>query len=99
MPAPTTIAELGSATALVMPAWIEHEPRIALRALAMGIPVIASRACGLPSHPLLTEIDAGDVEGLKSALERLTRTEPACADAQRSLPFKLITSLARKRAP
>lgn len=76
-----TVAELASATALVMPAWIEHEPRLALRALAMGIPVIVSRACGLPPHPLLTEIDAGDVEGLKNALERLTRTEPACAVA------------------
>jgi len=75
------ISDLASATALVMPAWIEHEPRLALRALAMGIPVIASRACGLPVHPLLSEIDAGDVTGLKNALERLTRTEPACAVA------------------
>ena len=65
---PGTIAELTTCTALVIPAWIEHEPRLALRALAMGIPVIASRACGLPAHPLLTEIDAGDVASLKTAM-------------------------------
>jgi hypothetical protein len=47
----------------------------------MGIPVLASRSCGLPAHPLLTEVEAGDVDGLKCALERLTRTEPACAVA------------------
>lgn len=76
-----TVAELSDATALVIPAWIEHEPRLALRALAMGIPVVASRACGLPPHPLLTEVEAGDVDGLKCALERLNRTEPECAVA------------------
>lgn len=76
-----TVGDLSGSTALVLPAWIEHEPRLALRALAMGIPVIASRACGLPPHPLLTQIDAGDITGLKSALERLTRTQPACAVA------------------
>ena len=76
-----TLGELASASALVIPAWIEHEPRIALRALASGIPVIASRACGLRPHPLLTEIDAGDVSGLRGAIENLARTEPACAVA------------------
>ena len=76
-----TLDDLASASALVIPAWIEHEPRIALRALASGIPVIASRACGLRPHPLLTEIDAGDVSGLRGAIENLARTEPACAVA------------------
>nr|WP_281375608.1 VanW family protein [Haloferula luteola] len=55
-----TLADLSSSRALVLPAWVEHEPRIALRALAMGIPVVATRACGLPPHPLLTEIDEPD---------------------------------------
>lgn len=75
------VDELSGSTALVLPAWIEHEPRLALRALAMGIPVVATRACGLPSHPLLTEIEAGDVAGLKFALERLSRTQSECAVA------------------
>lgn len=76
-----SVDDLPGCTALVIPAWIEHEPRLALRALAMGIPVIASRACGLPPHSLLTEIEAGDVSGLRCALERLTRHESACAVA------------------
>lgn len=67
---PATIADLAGCTALVIPAWIEHEPRLALRALALGVPVIASRACGLPVHPLLTEINAGDVVSLESAMRK-----------------------------
>lgn len=58
-----TIDDLQQCAGLVIPAWVEHEPRLALRALAMGLPVIASKACGLSQHPLLTEIEAGDVEG------------------------------------
>ena len=68
-----TVADLAGCTALVIPAWIEHEPRLALRALASGVPVIASRACGLPAHPLLTEIDAGDVPSLVAAMRRVSR--------------------------
>ena len=72
---PATMADLSSCTALVIPAWIEHEPRFALRALAQGIPVIASRACGLGAHPLLTEIEAGDGVGLREAMASVCRSE------------------------
>jgi len=76
-----TVPELTSCTALVLPAWIEHEPRLALRALASGIPVIASKACGLPHHPLLVEVEAGDVMALKNAMRKLSARsmEPAVA--------------------
>ncbi len=70
---PATMADLYDCTALVIPAWIEHEPRLALRALAQGIPVIASRACGLSPHPLLTEIEAGDGVALLQAMAAATR--------------------------
>lgn len=63
-----SVSELAGSTALVLPAWIEHEPRLALLALASGIPVIASKACGLPPHPRLIQVDAGDAEALKNAL-------------------------------
>lgn len=63
-------SEIGSCNALVMPAWIEHEPRLALLALASGIPVIATNACGLPNHPLLTLVPEGDAAALKIALTR-----------------------------
>ncbi len=61
-------ADLAPCTALVIPAWVEHEPRLALLGLAMGIPVIASRGCGLAAHPLLTEVDDGDVQALTRAM-------------------------------
>jgi len=70
-----TIDDLPNCAGLVIPAWVEHEPRLALKALAMGIPVIASKACGLSAHPLLKEIEAGDVEGLKKALGEIEATE------------------------
>ncbi len=63
-----TLDDLQHCAGLVIPAWVEHEPRLALKALAMRIPVIASKACGLSAHPLLKQIDAGDVEALKRAL-------------------------------
>ena len=66
-----SLGDLTSCRALVIPAWIEHEPRLALRALAMGIPVIASDACGLMPHPLLTEIKEGDVSALRVAMLKL----------------------------
>lgn len=81
-----TLDELAACTALVLPAWIEHEPRLALRALASGIPVIASTACGLSRHPLLTRIDAGDAEALAKAMGELLakeapQTSPASSGA------------------
>ncbi len=63
-----SVEDLPNCAGLVIPAWVEHEPRLALKALAMGLPVIASKACGLAPHPLLKEIDAEDVEGLKRVL-------------------------------
>jgi hypothetical protein len=53
-------SDLASASALVLPAWIEHQPRLALLALASGIPVIATEACGLPPHENLHVIAAPD---------------------------------------
>jgi hypothetical protein len=36
--------------------------------LARGLPVVATRACGLHASPRLLEVDAGDVAGLIAAL-------------------------------
>ena len=52
----------------VLPAHVEHAPRAALRALAAGVPVIATPACGLPPQPGLTLVPAGDVTALAQAL-------------------------------
>jgi hypothetical protein len=56
------------ASVVVQPAYVENQPRALLRALAAGIPVIATEACGLPAQPLLTIVPAGDVAALRGAM-------------------------------
>jgi hypothetical protein len=59
---------LAHAAAIVLPAWVEHQPRRLLLALAAGIPVVATEACGLAGMPGVTTIADGDVPGLVEAL-------------------------------
>jgi hypothetical protein len=60
---------LEGASVVVLPAWVEHQPRRLLEALAAGVPVIASAACGLSPLPGLTIVPCGDVAALVSAIE------------------------------
>ncbi|MES2618765.1 MAG: VanW family protein [Bacteroidota bacterium] len=60
-----------SITAVVYPAYVEHQPRLLLRALAAGMPVIASDACGLAPHPLLTIVPVGNSNELMRAATNL----------------------------
>jgi hypothetical protein len=53
---------------VVLPAHIEHRPSLLLRAIAQGVSVIASDACGLQSIPGVTTIPAGDIPALAAAL-------------------------------
>lgn len=57
--------------AFVQPAFLEDKPRKLLAALAGGIPVIATAACGLPPQPGLTLVPAGDADALIAALGAL----------------------------
>lgn len=66
---------------VVLPAWVEHEPRALLRALAAGVPVVASSACGLGDRSGVSTVEPGDVEGLRASLEGLWRTTPRRLDA------------------
>lgn len=63
-----TLAELMECDMIVLPAYIEHSPRPLLRALAKGIPVIATKACGVPEHEGLTLLEKPDVTLLKKAI-------------------------------
>lgn len=56
------------ATAVVLPALVEHNPRILLRAAAARIPVIASRECGVPRMPGVVAVAAGDTAALRAAI-------------------------------
>jgi hypothetical protein len=73
---------LGGAAAVVLPAFVEHNPRALLRACAAGVPVIASRECGLPRVPGVCLVPAGDVSVLSAALLAvLGWTKPTLAHA------------------
>jgi glycosyltransferase involved in cell wall biosynthesis len=70
---------LADAACVVLPAYVEHQPRRLLRAVAMGVPVIASDACGLGELPNVTTVCAGDVAALSAAVElacELARATP-----------------------
>lgn len=59
---------LAGASVVVLPAFVEHNPRAMLRARAAGVPVIASRECGLPRMQGVSQVPAGDVSALSAAL-------------------------------
>ncbi|RYF94114.1 MAG: glycosyltransferase, partial [Caulobacteraceae bacterium] len=62
---------LDGVAAVVQPAVVEDNPRRLLGALAAGVPVIATPACGLDPQPGLTLIPPGDAAALIRALKRL----------------------------
>jgi hypothetical protein len=61
---------------VVLPAWVEHQPRALLRAVAAGVPVIATPACGLGPCPGVSTVEMGDVDQLRAALGRLREACP-----------------------
>jgi glycosyltransferase involved in cell wall biosynthesis len=62
---------LSGARAVVLPAWVEHQPRRLLQALAAGVPVIATTACGLEGLSGVISVPKGDTAALERALERV----------------------------
>ena len=71
---------LADAAAVVLPAWVENQPRRLLAAMAAGVPVICTPACGLGEHPGVTIVPEGDTAALREALEEhLERTQPRTA--------------------
>jgi hypothetical protein len=60
--------------AVALPAFLEHRPRALLRAIASGVPVIATAACGVEGMPGVTTVPAGDAAAVRQALEELHLT-------------------------
>lgn len=46
------------ADVVVLPAYVEHSPRVLLDSIVMGVPVIATKACGLGSMDGVIELEA-----------------------------------------
>ena len=53
---------------VVYPTYVEHQPRVLLKALAAGLPVITTTASGLVQQGSLTIIPIGDYEALEEAV-------------------------------
>ena len=70
---------LAGARAVVLPSFVEHAPRRLLAAVARGVPVVASTACGLDGLPGVVSVPAGDADALRDALARVL--QPAGDDA------------------
>jgi hypothetical protein len=58
--------------AVVLPALVEHEPRALLKALAHGLPVIATEECGLGDVRGLTTVPVCDAEALRNVIVATT---------------------------
>jgi glycosyltransferase involved in cell wall biosynthesis len=61
---------LEGVAAVVQPALVEDRPRMLLAALASGVPVIATDACGLPEAAGVERVDYGDAAALGRALQQ-----------------------------
>ncbi len=53
---------------VVLPAHVHHKPRLLLRAIAAGIPVITTAACGVTGLPGVTIVPEGDVSAFVNAI-------------------------------
>lgn len=56
---------------VVLPAFVEHKPRRLLQAVACGIPVIASNACGLENTKGVITVPCGNVETLRREIKKV----------------------------
>ncbi|MES2279164.1 MAG: VanW family protein [Bacteroidota bacterium] len=70
---------------VIYPVYVEHQPRLLLKAIAAGLPVITTTACGLMPADNLTIVPVGDNNALKKAVVNQinmpvqTKKEAACA--------------------
>jgi hypothetical protein len=65
------------ADVVVLPAFVEHRPRRLIAAAAAGIPVIASRACGVDNVPGIRSIESGDAVLLREELLGVLKPQPS----------------------
>lgn len=79
-----SLSDLKHASVVVLPASIEHRPRMLLLALASGIPVISTASCGLPKHPDVSEVAQFSSDSVASAL-RSVLLSPTESGGQGSL--------------
>lgn len=62
-------AWVDEARVVVLPTLVEHAPRGLLRALTLGIPVVATAECGLGECDGVTTVHFGDSQACIEALQ------------------------------
>jgi hypothetical protein len=66
---PANGALLQDAAVVVLPAWLEDQPRRLLQAVARRIPIVVTDACGLDEVPGARTVPTGDARALRKAIE------------------------------
>lgn len=84
-------AWLAHAAVVALPAHVEHAPRAALAAIAAGLPVVATKACGLDGLPGVTTVPAGNVDALRRALSPYL-SEATCQAATKRHDLAALTN-------
>jgi hypothetical protein len=69
---PANGALLEDAAVVVLPAWLEDQPRRLLQAVARRIPIVAADACGLDGLTGVRIAPTGDVQALYDSLKEAT---------------------------
>jgi hypothetical protein len=73
----TPLKDFSNVRVVVYPAYVEHQPRVLLRAIACGVPVITTTAAGIAAGPNVIIVPVGDYDALREAL--LSITQPVSA--------------------
>ena len=66
----TFLGDYENVKLVVFPAYIEHEPRFLLKLIAMGIPIITTKATGVDASEFVTVIDSGDYDTLREEIAK-----------------------------
>ena len=58
---------------VIYPAYVEHQPRMLLKAVALGIPIITTTAAGIGPSDKVSIVPVGNYEALKYAVNQQLR--------------------------
>jgi len=61
---------------VVYPTYIEHQPRLLLKAITYGLPIVTTTACGLSPSENVTIVPMGDFDTLKRVVAEKIGTRP-----------------------
>lgn len=73
---------LADAALVVLPSWIENQPRRLLQAIAHGVPVVTGEASGLEGMPGVTTVDLNDLHKLRETMAYRTRSQKSSGAAE-----------------